>query len=78
VGLRTRRRYPRAGGRTSLLVSQLSGGPEGHCIRRITGAVGKMARDPKVGHAEAMRRSMLVDKGANEETHPGVLAPVRG
>jgi hypothetical protein len=34
--------------------------------------VGETARDPKVGRAEAMRRSMLalIGKGANEEQHP--------
>jgi CHAT domain-containing protein/tetratricopeptide (TPR) repeat protein len=43
----------------------------------ITGAVGEMARDPKVGRSEAMRRSMLalIDKGAPHEAHPAYWAP---
>ena len=36
-----------------------------------------MARDPKVGRAEAMRRSMLalIDKGEPQEAHPAYGAP---
>jgi CHAT domain-containing protein len=36
-----------------------------------------MARDAKVGRAEAMRRSMLalVEKGSREEAHPAYWAP---
>jgi CHAT domain-containing protein len=36
-----------------------------------------MARDPKLGRAEAMRRSMLalIDKGSTEEAHPSFWAP---
>jgi CHAT domain-containing protein len=36
-----------------------------------------MTRDPKVGRAEAMRRSMLalIDKGSKEEAHPAFWAP---
>ena len=46
-------------------------------VKLITGAVREMARDPKVGRAEAMRRSMLalIDKGAKEEAHPAFWAP---
>jgi len=36
-----------------------------------------MARDPKVGRAGAMRRSMLalIDKGEPQEAHPAYWAP---
>ena len=36
-----------------------------------------MARDPKVGRAETMRRSMLalIDKGEPHEAHPAYWAP---
>jgi CHAT domain-containing protein len=36
-----------------------------------------MARDAKVGRAEALRRSMLalIDKGALHEAHPAYWAP---
>jgi CHAT domain-containing protein len=36
-----------------------------------------MARDAKVGRAEAMRRSMLglIDKSSQEEAHPALWAP---
>ena len=36
-----------------------------------------MARDPKVGRAEALRRSMLalIDKGGPDEAHPAYWAP---
>ena len=46
-------------------------------VKLITGAVGEMARDPKVGRAEALRRSMLalIDKGAPHEAHPAYWAP---
>ena len=46
-------------------------------VKLITGAVGEMSRDPKVGRAEAMRRSMvaLIDKGTPEEAHPAFWAP---
>jgi CHAT domain-containing protein/Flp pilus assembly protein TadD len=46
-------------------------------VKLITGAVREMARDPKVGRAEAMRRSMLalIDKGTQEEAHPAFWAP---
>lgn len=46
-------------------------------VKLITGAVGEMVRDAKVGRAEAMRRSMLVliDGGSPKETHPAYWAP---
>jgi CHAT domain-containing protein len=36
-----------------------------------------MARDPKVGRAEALRRSMLalIEKGEPHEAHPAYWAP---
>jgi CHAT domain-containing protein len=46
-------------------------------VKLITGSVREMARDAKVGRAEAMRRSMLalIDKGTAEEAHPAYWAP---
>jgi hypothetical protein len=37
----------------------------------------EMARDPKVGRADALRRSMLalIDKGEPHEAHPAYWAP---
>ena len=66
-------------GARSLLVSHWAVYSEA-TVKLITGAVGEMTRDAKVGRAEAMRRSMLalVDKGSKEEAQPGVLGAVRG
>ena len=46
-------------------------------VKLITAAVREMARDPKVGRAEALRRSMLalIDKGEAHEAHPAYWAP---
>jgi CHAT domain-containing protein len=46
-------------------------------VKLITTALREMARDPKVGRAEAMRRSMLalIDKGQPHEAHPAYWAP---
>jgi tetratricopeptide (TPR) repeat protein/CHAT domain-containing protein len=46
-------------------------------VKLITVALREMARDPKVGRAEAMRRSMLalIDKGQPHEAHPAYWAP---
>src|SRR5262249_39462072 len=46
-------------------------------VKLITTAIREMARDPKVGRAEAMRRSMvaLIDRGKREEAHPAYWAP---
>ena len=46
-------------------------------VKLITAAVREMARDPKVGRAEALRRSMLalIDKGEPHEAHPAFWAP---
>ena len=46
-------------------------------VKLITTAVREMARDPKVGRAEALRRSMLalIDKGEPHEAHPAYWAP---
>jgi Tfp pilus assembly protein PilF len=63
-------------GARSLLVSHWAVYSEA-TVKLITGAVGEMTRDPKVGRAEAMRRSMvaLIDKGTREEAHPAFWAP---
>jgi CHAT domain-containing protein len=63
-------------GARSLLVSHWAVYSEA-TVKLITGAVREMSRDPKVGRAEAMRRSMLalIDKGSNEEAHPSFWAP---
>ena len=46
-------------------------------VKLITASVREMARDPKVGRAEALRRSMLalIDKGEPHEAHPAFWAP---
>jgi CHAT domain-containing protein len=46
-------------------------------VKLVTAAVREMARDPKIGRAEALRRSMLalIDKGAPHEAHPAYWAP---
>jgi len=46
-------------------------------VKLITAAIGELARDPKVGRAEAMRRSMLalIDNGEPREAHPAYWAP---
>jgi CHAT domain-containing protein len=46
-------------------------------VKLITTAIREMDRDPKVGRAEAMRRSMLalIDKGGPQEAHPAYWAP---
>jgi CHAT domain-containing protein/tetratricopeptide (TPR) repeat protein len=46
-------------------------------VKLITAAIREMARDPKVGRSEAMRRSMLalIDKGEPHEAHPAFWAP---
>jgi CHAT domain-containing protein len=46
-------------------------------VKLITGAVGRMVADTRVGRAEAMRQSMLamIDKGDVYEVHPAYWAP---
>jgi CHAT domain-containing protein/tetratricopeptide (TPR) repeat protein len=46
-------------------------------VKLITGAVGRMASDKRIGRAEAMRQSMiaLIDKGEAYEAHPAYWAP---
>ena len=46
-------------------------------VKLITTALREKARDPKLGRAEAMRRSMLalIDKGEPNEAHPAYWAP---
>jgi CHAT domain-containing protein len=46
-------------------------------VKLITGAVGRMASDNRIGRAEAMRQSMLalIDKGEPLEAHPAYWAP---
>ena len=46
-------------------------------VKLITATAREMARDPKVGRAEALRRSMLalIDKGEPHEAHPAFWAP---
>jgi len=47
-------------------------------VKLITTALREMTRDPKVGQAEALRRSMLalIDKGEPNEAHPAYRAPL--
>ena len=46
-------------------------------VKLITASVREMARDPKVGRSEALRRSMLalIDKGEPHEAHPAYWSP---
>src|SRR5262249_40070129 len=46
-------------------------------VKLITGAVGRMASDKRIGRSEAMRQSMLamIDKGEPLEAHPAFWAP---
>ena len=46
-------------------------------VKLITVALSEMARDPKIGRAEALRRSMLalIDNGGPDEAHPAHWAP---
>jgi CHAT domain-containing protein len=46
-------------------------------VKLITACVREMARDPKIGRSEALRRSMLtlIDKGEPHEAHPAYWAP---
>lgn len=46
-------------------------------VKLITTAVREMARDPRVGRAEALRRAVLtmLDDGKDQETHPAYWAP---
>jgi CHAT domain-containing protein/tetratricopeptide (TPR) repeat protein len=46
-------------------------------VKLVTAAVAEMARDARVGRADAMRRSMLalIDKGEPYEAHPALWAP---
>jgi len=46
-------------------------------VKLITVSVRDTTRDPKVGRAEALRRSMFarIDKGAPYEAHPAYWAP---
>ena len=46
-------------------------------VKLITATVREMARDAKIGRAEALRRSMLalIDKGKPDEAHPAYWAP---
>jgi CHAT domain-containing protein len=46
-------------------------------VKLVTGAVGAMARDPKIGRAEALRRAMIarIDTGQPHEAHPASWAP---
>jgi CHAT domain-containing protein len=46
-------------------------------VKLITASVREMARNPRVGRAEALRRSMLalIDQGDPREAHPEFWAP---
>jgi CHAT domain-containing protein len=47
-------------------------------VKLITAAIREISRDPKIGRAEALRRSMLalIDTGSPEEAHPAFWAPL--
>ena len=46
-------------------------------VKLIVAALRELARDPKVGRSEALRRSMLalIDNGDPHEAHPAYWAP---
>ena len=63
-------------GARSLLVSHWSVNSNA-TVKLITKAVAELKADPKIGRAEAMRRSMLalIDQGKPYEAHPAYWAP---
>jgi CHAT domain-containing protein len=63
-------------GARALLVSHWAV-ESGATVKLITGAVGAISRDAKVGRAEALRQAMLamIDKGEPHEAHPSYWAP---
>jgi CHAT domain-containing protein len=63
-------------GARSLLVSHWEVASE-PTVKLITKAVDELKRDPKIGRAEALRRSMLsmIDTGKDYEAHPAFWAP---
>jgi CHAT domain-containing protein len=46
-------------------------------VKLITKAIAELGADPKIGRAEALRRSMLsmIDTGKDYEAHPAFWAP---
>ena len=60
----------------ALLVSHW-GVNSGATVKLITGATSRLAADKSMGHAEALRQSMLalIDKGGPYEAHPAFWAP---
>jgi CHAT domain-containing protein len=63
-------------GARSLLVSHWSVNSEA-TVKLITKAVAELKSDPKIGRAEALRRSMssMIDTGTDDEAHPALWAP---
>jgi tetratricopeptide (TPR) repeat protein/CHAT domain-containing protein len=63
-------------GARSLLVSHWEVASE-PTVKLITKAVSELKRDPKIGRAEALRRSMLsmINTGKDYEAHPAFWAP---
>jgi CHAT domain-containing protein len=63
-------------GARSLLVSHWEVASE-PTVKLITKAIDELKRDPKIGRAEALRRSMLsmIDAGKEYEAHPALWAP---
>jgi CHAT domain-containing protein len=63
-------------GARSLLVSHWEVASDA-TVKLITKAVAELKRDPKIGRAEALRRSMLsmIDTGKDYEGHPAFWAP---
>ena len=63
-------------GARSLLVSHWAVG-SASAAKLVSSAVGEVARDPKVGRAEALRRAMvaMIDRGEPRQSHPAHWAP---
>jgi CHAT domain-containing protein len=64
-------------GARSLLVSHWEVASE-PTVKLITKALDELKHDPKIGRAEALRRSMLsmIDTGNPYEAHPAFWAPL--
>jgi tetratricopeptide (TPR) repeat protein len=63
-------------GARSLLVSHWEVASDS-TVKLITGAIAELKADPKIGRAEALRRSMssMIDTGKEYEAHPAFWAP---
>jgi CHAT domain-containing protein len=63
-------------GARALLVSHWAVNSQA-AVKLMVGTFAAMARDPRIGRAEALRRAMLdlIENGASHQTHPAYWAP---